>query len=264
MEHTFDYGPRGRVIVVRDPAALAQRAVDLALTAVSHAQAARHWAYVVLSGGSTPKQMGELLAREPYRDLTLWHNLHVFWGDERWVPLKSDESNAGVMKRIFLDHVPIPAAQVHPMPTACMTPVEAAQRYEELICELVPTEGGVPRFDVIFLGMGEDGHTASLFPHTPAIHERERLVVAHHVPQLSATRLTMTPPVLNAGRQVIILVTGASKAERLKEVLDGPERPDDLPVQVVRPVLGELIWLVDRAAASRLSIASQLSSAVHD
>ena len=146
MEHAFDYGPRGRVIVVRDPAALAQRAIDLALTAVSHAQAARHWAYVVLSGGSTPRQMGELLAREPYRDLTLWHNLRVFWGDERWVPLKSDESNAGVMKRIFLDHVPIPAAQVHPMPTACMTPAEAAQRYEELICELVPAEGGVPRF----------------------------------------------------------------------------------------------------------------------
>ncbi len=264
MEHAFDYGSRGQVIVVRDPAALAQRAVDLALAAVSQAQAARHWAYVVLSGGSTPRQMGELLARAPYRDLTLWHNLHVFWGDERWVPLKSDESNAGVMKRIFLDHVPIPAAQVHPMPTECVTPDEAAQRYEALLCELVPTDGGVPRFDVIFLGMGEDGHTASLFPHTPAIHERERLVVAQHVPHLDATRLTMTPPVLNAGRQVIFLVTGAGKAERLKDVLEGPERPDDVPAQIVRPVLGELIWLVDRAAASRLSIASQLSGPHHE
>ena len=258
MEHRFDLGPRGQLIVVDDTTALAQCAVDIALSTVSAAQAARGWAHVALSGGSTPRQMGELLARQPYRDLVLWHNLHVFWGDERWVPLESPESNAGVAKRTFLDHVPIPAAQVHPYETERVTPEESAERYASLLREVVPVEHGLPRLDLIFLGMGEDGHTASLFPHSAAIREDEALVVAHHVPALNATRLTMTPPVLNAGHHVVFLVTGASKAARLKEVLEGPDRPDELPAQIVRPVLGELTWLVDRAAARALSVASEL------
>ncbi|HEY8447337.1 MAG TPA: 6-phosphogluconolactonase [Thermomicrobiales bacterium] len=263
MERTVDYGERGQVIVVRDPAALAQRAADLLVSVANQAQAERGQAFVALSGGSTPRQMGELLAREPYRQQPMWRQLHVFWGDERWVPLASDESNAGVMKRVLLDHVPIPAEQVHPFETEGLSPEESAARYEALVRDLVPADDGLPRFDLIFLGMGDDGHTASLFPGTRAIWERERLVVAHYVPKLNATRLTMTPPLLGAGRQVVFLVTGAGKAERLREVLEGPERPDELPAQIVRPKGGKLLWLVDRAAAERLAAVAEQAESHH-
>jgi 6-phosphogluconolactonase len=258
IDASFDYGPRGQVVVVRDPAELARETVDLALTTVIAAQAERRWAYAALSGGSTPKAMGEVLARQPYRDLIAWHYLHVFWGDERWVPLASPESNAGEAKRIFLDSVPIPAGQVHPYETDGITPDESAERYGELIRSQVPGEGGLPRFDLIFLGMGDDGHTASLFPQTAAIREQDQIVVANFVPKLQTTRLTFTPPLLNAARLVIFLVGGAGKAQRLKEVLEGPEQLEDLPSQAVRPVAGEVIWLVDRAAASALAIAAEL------
>jgi 6-phosphogluconolactonase len=258
IDCTFDYGPRGQVMVVRDPVELARETVDLALTTVISAQAERRWAHVALSGGSTPKAMGEVLARQPYRDLIAWHYLHVFWGDERWVPLSSPDSNAGEAKRIFLDYVPIPASQVHPYETEGITPEQSADRYVEIIRSLIPSEGGLPRFDLIFLGMGDDGHTASLFPHTAAIHEQEYIVVAHEVPKLQTTRLTFTPPLLNAARVVVFLVAGAGKAQRLNEILEGPEQPDELPSQIVRPVAGELIWLVDRAAASALANAAEL------
>jgi 6-phosphogluconolactonase len=258
IDVTFDYGPRGKVMVVRDPGELARETVDLALTTVISAQAERRWAYAALSGGSTPKAMGEVLARQPYRDLIAWHYLHVFWGDERWVPLASPESNAGEARRIFLDFVPIPASQVHPYETEGITPEESADRYAALIRSIVPSENGVPRFDLIFLGMGDDGHTASLFPHTAAIHVSSSIVAANEVPKLNTIRLTFTPPLLNAARLVVFLVSGTGKAERLKEVLEGPEQPDELPSQIVRPVAGELIWMIDRAAAAALSIAADL------
>ena len=241
---SFDYGARGKVVVVPDAAELAREAVDIALTTVIAAQAERRWAHVALSGGSTPKAMGEQLAQQPYRDLSAWHYLHVFWGDERWVPLTSLESNAGEAKRIFLDSVPIPAGQVHAYETEGISPEASAARYEALVREIVPHEGGLPRFDLVFLGMGDDGHTASLFPHTTPIHEQEHLIVAHVVPHLQTTRLTFTPPLLNAARCIVCLVGGAAKAQRLKEVLEGPEQPDDLPSQAIRPEAGELTWLV--------------------
>lgn len=258
IDAQYDYGPRGQVMVVRDAAELAREAVDLALTTVIAAQAERHWSYVALSGGSTPKAMGEALARQPYRDLIAWHYLHVFWGDERWVPLSSPESNAGEAKRVFLDYVPIPASQVHPYQTEGISPEESATAYEKTVRELLPREYGLPCFDLIFLGMGDDGHTASLFPGTAAIHEREKLVVANFVPKLDTTRLTFTPPLLNNARQIVFLAGGAAKVERLRQVLEGPEQVDDLPCQVVRPANGELIWLVDRAAAGLLSLAADV------
>lgn len=258
IDATFDYGPRGQVMVVRDPAELAREAVDLSLTTVIAAQAERRWAYAALSGGSTPKAMGEMLARQPYRDLVAWHYLHVFWGDERWVPLESEYSNAGVAKRTFLDYVPIPASQVHPYQTEGITAETSATNYAELIRSTVPTEAGLPRFDIIFLGMGDDGHTASLFPGTTPIHEQNQIVVSHFVDHLDSTRLTFTPPMLNAARLIVFLVAGAGKSAKLKEVLEGPERVDEIPSQVVRPNAGELIWLIDRAAAAELEIAAEL------
>ncbi len=253
----LDYGPRGTVHVFADAEALAVAAAETFVRVTGDAIAARDGAAVALSGGSTPRRMGELLAEAPFRDRVAWDRLEVFWGDERWVLETSPESNAGVARRTFLDRVPIPPDQIHPMPTVGLEADEAAAAYAETLRTLLGGTNGMPRFDLILLGMGDDGHTASLFPGTAAIRERTALVVAHHVPKLGALRLTMTPAVLNAGREVVFLVSGAAKAERLAEVLEGPERPDELPAQVVRPAEGRLTWLVDRDAAARLSLVTE-------
>ena len=252
-EPTFDYGPRGLVRVVADAESLAHAAAETCVSALVPAAAERGIATVALSGGSTPRRMGELLATPAYRDRVPWEQVEVFWGDERWVPESSDESNAGVARRAFLDHVPIPPSRINPFNTDLPDPRLAADMYATQLRTVFGRADHVPRFDLILLGMGDDGHTASLFPGTAALHEREALAVAHHVPRLDADRLTLTPPVLNAGRAVVFLVGGAGKAETLARVLEGPEVPDELPAQVVRPTDGTLTWLVDRAAASRLT-----------
>lgn len=250
---SIDYRERGTVLVVEDADALAREAAERFIATTRSAVERTGKATVALSGGSTPKQMGQLLAQEDYRERVPWHDVQVFWGDERWVPLDAPESNAGEAKRTFLDLVGIPAANVHPFETEEISPEESARRYESLVREIVDDVDGLPRFDLIFLGMGDDGHTASLFPGTAAIHERQRLVVSHVVPKLNATRLTMTPPLLNAGRSVVFLAAGAGKAARLAEVLEGPVDVDRLPSQVIRPSAGGPIWLVDVAAAASLT-----------
>jgi 6-phosphogluconolactonase len=251
-QRTIDYGRRGRVVIFPDSESLASRAADFFAETLEEAVTSKVAAFVALSGGSTPKRMGELLAGEPYSNLRQWRNLHVFWGDERWVPLESDESNAGVALRTFLERVPVPREQIYPMANLNLSPDQAASRYEEIVRRVVPSGGETPQFDLVLLGMGDDGHTASLFPHTAAVHENVKLVVANHVPKLNATRLTMTPRLINAASSVVFLVSGSGKAARLAEVLEGPERPDDLPSQVIRPDSGNLLWLVDEAAAASL------------
>ena len=245
-------GPRGEVRVLPDAAALARAAADLFARVTTDAVAARGRAAVALSGGTTPRQMGELLAVPPHRDQVPWDRLQVFWGDERWVPESSPESNAGVARRTFLDRVPIEPQQVHPFPTVGLEPAEATEAYEATLRAVLGIAEDVPRFDLVLLGMGDDGHTASLFPGTEALRERTALAVANHVPKLDATRLTLTVPVLNAGREVVFLVGGSGKAETLAAVLEGPERPEELPAQLVRPTEGRLVWLVDREAAALL------------
>jgi len=225
------------------------------LATVEEATAAGHRALIVLSGGSTPKKMGQLLAQEPLIERMPWANLEVFWGDERWVPLADSESNAGEAMRGFLDAAPIPRDQIHTFATEGIAPEDSAAAMERTIRELQP-DTGVPRFDLVLLGMGDDGHTASLFPGTAAVHETERLVVSHDVDKLNATRLTFTPPLINAALKVAFLVGGEGKAKMLVRVLDGPVDIDALPSQSIRPTDGYLTWLVDVAAASRLSKAS--------
>ncbi len=250
----LDRGDRGEVHVLADGEELARAAADLFAQHAISAVGQRGRAVVSLSGGSTPRRMGELLARPPFREQIPWPRLHFFWGDERWVPLESPDSNAGTARRSFLDQVPVPPEQIHTFPTVGLSPRQSAAAYAREIQDLIGEEdGGLPRFDLVLLGMGDDGHTASLFPGTEALDERTLLAVANPVPKLGATRLTLTAPVLNAGRAVVFLVGGEGKAETLAAVLDGPERPDDLPAQLVRPVDGPLRWLVDRAAASRLA-----------
>jgi 6-phosphogluconolactonase len=249
---TIDYGERGQVRLVEDGAALARAAAEAFIASAGQATAEGRPAQIVLSGGSTPKQMAQLLAASPYRDQVQWDQVELWWGDERWVPLDSPESNAGEAMRWLIEHVPTLADQVHPFDTIHVTPEVSAARYEEEIKARVPAVNDLPAFDLILLGMGDDGHTASLFPGTSAIHERRHLVVGHHVAKLDTIRMTLVPRLINNAREVVFLVSGAGKAERLADVLDGPDRPDELPAQVVRPAGGP-VWLVDRAAAGALA-----------
>ena len=198
--------------------------------------------------------MGTILAREPYRSRIPWDRIHIFWGDERWVPLGSPESNAGEARRGFLDLVPIPPGNVHPWDTAAESPREAAAAYETQLRELFAEPSGIPRFDLVLLGMGNDGHTASLFPDTGALVADGRLAVANYVPKMDANRLTLTAPLLNAGREILFLVGGPGKADTLEAVLEGPELPANFPAQLIRPARpdGRLDWLVDEDAGAQL------------
>jgi 6-phosphogluconolactonase len=242
------------VIVVPDGSALARAAAARFARAVEQAIAERGVAFVALSGGSTPKQMGTILAREPYRSRIPWDRVHVFWGDERWAPLGSTESNAGEAKRGFLDLVPIPPENVHPWDTEADTPELAAAAYEAVLRDVLDTPTGIPRFDLVLLGMGDDGHTASLFPDTRALAADNRLAVANFVPKLDATRLTLTAPVLNAGREILFLIGGPGKANTLSRVLNRRDDLVEFPAQMIRPGAADsaLCWLVDEDAAAQI------------
>jgi 6-phosphogluconolactonase len=202
---------------------------------------------VALAGGSSPKATYEVLARD-HADRLDWGNVHVFFGDERTVPPDHEESNYRMASETLLDHVS--AGSVHRM-RGELSPEEAAASYEEELREFFgPDE--VPRFDLILCGLGDDGHTLSLFPETSALDVTDRWVVANPVLKLETARLTLTIPVLNASRAATFLVAGEGKAEALKESLEGDADPRAYPAKFVRPEDGDLIWLVDRAAAGSL------------
>jgi 6-phosphogluconolactonase len=250
----LDLGARGEGWVVADAEALAREAAALVINTLHVDVTTRGVASVALSGGSTPKRMGELFIEEPYVSQMPWPSIEFFWGDERTVPIERDESNAGVALRTFLSQVPADPGRIHPWQTD-IDPETSAANYSALLGERLPTEAHFPRFDLVLLGMGDDGHTASLFPHTEALHETERWAVANRVDKLDTTRLTLTAPAINNARMVVFLLAGAGKAARLAEVIDGPGDPDRLPSQRIRPHNGRLIWLIDEAAAANLAAA---------
>ncbi len=238
--------------VYPDPAAMAQAAAARFTAAARQAIAARGQFTVALSGGNTPRRLYELLAAEPFVSEVAWPAMHIFWGDERAVPPDDPASNYRLAAETLLRRVPVPPPQVHRI-RAELPPEEAAADYECTLRDFFAhTEHGGATFDLVLLGLGQDGHTASLFPRAAAIRERERWAVAYRVPDLGAWRITLTPPVLNAARQVLFLVSGADKAEAVRQVLRGPYRPDELPAQVIQPVAGDVHWLLDVAAAALL------------
>lgn len=203
---------------------------------------------VALAGGSTPEASYEALARD-YADKLDWSRLHVFFGDERTVPPHHEDSNYRMAQRTLLSHVTV--GSVHRM-RGELPPGEAAAAYEDELREFFePSE--VPGFDLILLGIGEDGHTASLFPETAALDVTDRWVVANPVLKLETMRLTLTIPVINAAKAVTFLVAGESKAGTLREILEGDVDPRAYPAKFIRPESGELTWMVDRAAAEQLS-----------
>lgn len=253
QQRRIDYGERGTVIVVSDGDELAHLAAETLATTAAEAVAEARQALVALSGGSTPRKMGELLASDEYVNRVHWNYLQIFWGDERWVPLEDAQSNAGEAMRTFLSQVPIPAENVHPWETDPeLEPSLSAERYARMIREVSGIDEGIPVFDLIFLGMGDDGHTLSLFPGTDAIHDTQSLTLAHHVEKLDASRLTFGPALANAARKAVFLVGGSGKSETLHRVLDGEEQVDLLPSQVIHPDNRTLLWLVDAAAAGDL------------
>ena len=209
---------------------------------------------VVLSGGSTPKRLYEILATDPYRSRLPWNHIHLFWGDERCVSPGHPDSNYRMASEALLNKVNIPAANVHRMQGESSDLENEARKYEQTLWEhfgLGP-DSPPPRFDLVLLGMGTDGHTASLFPGTAALRETDRWVVANSVPKLGTTRLTLTPVILNQARWVILLVVGSDKAKTLAEVREGPFDPEKLPSQLIRPVDGDILWLLDKAASACL------------
>ena len=236
------------VLVYDNPEQLAEAA---ALRFINSAQASitlQGLFSVAVAGGNTPKRVYELLASEPYRSRTKWSSVHIFFGDERCVPPDHPDSNYRMVKESLLSHVPIPPVNVHRM-RGEDDPALSARLYEE---ELHAFFGAVawPRFDLVLLGMGEDGHTASLFPGTAALRENRAWVVANWVEQLKTFRLTLTAPAIYHAAHIVFLVTGEGKARRLHEVLSGPRDPERLPAQLIRPIAGSLEWLVDKAAVS--------------
>lgn len=203
---------------------------------------------VALAGGSTPEMTYAMLSTEEYAKEVDWSNVHVFFGDERSVPPDDEDSNYRMANEALLSHVS--PGSVHRM-NGELHPDEAAMQYEEELREFFDTPGRTPEFDLIQLGIGDDGHTASLFPNTPALDVTDRWVAQNPVPKLETVRITLTLPVLNAAKSVSFLVAGEGKAEALERVLEGDGDPHEYPSKFVQPA-GELNWMVDRAAAEKL------------
>jgi 6-phosphogluconolactonase len=208
---------------------------------------------IALSGGSTPKSLYTLLATNA-RIALPWDRMFFFWGDERHVPPTDPESNYRMANEAMLSKVPVPASNIFRIPTENPDAPAAAEAYEQTLLHFFALKPGqIPRFDMILLGIGPDGHTASLFPGTAGLNEKTKLVIANWVEKLKTSRISLTLPVLNAAECVAFLVSGTDKATVLKSVLEGDGAAEQYPAKLVRPTNGRLIWFVDRAAASALS-----------
>jgi 6-phosphogluconolactonase len=238
------------VRVFPDPQALAEAAARHVVEQAQLAIDARGLASLALSGGSTPRDLHLKLSSPPLVDQLDWSKVHIFFGDERCVPPDDERSNYRMAEETLLSRIPIPRENVHPM-RGELPPEQAAEDYERELRDFFKEEP--PRLDIILLGMGDNGHTASLFPGLKAVHEQQRWVVAEYVAEVQMWRITLTPLVINLAREVVFLVAGSAKAEMLRQVLQGPYAPDERPAQIVRPSPGEVVWLIDAAAAAKLT-----------
>ncbi len=238
------------------PQDLFQAAADDVIHAAEGSVSERNRFTIALSGGSTPRNLYNLIAANASSTLP-WDRMFFFFGDERHVPPDDPESNFRMANESLLSKVPIPAGNIFRVPSENPDASAAAEAYEKSLRNFFALQPGeFPRFDLILLGMGPDGHTASLFPEAAALQEKSRLVVANWVEKLKTHRITLTLPVINAARRVLFLVSGTDKAAALHEVLEGKQPAEKYPSKLVRPTNGKLIWLVDRAAASELSAAA--------
>ena len=240
--------------VFKDSPAVAQAAAEMIVAGAREAAAAGRNFSLVLSGGSTPKLLYQLLAAEPYRSRVDWTRMEIYFGDERVVPVDHADSNFKMANEALISRVPLKPENVHRM-RGEIDPNQAAIEYGQMLKARFG-EGGP---DITLLGMGDDGHTASLFPHTSALDETQHRCVAHFVEKSTtgkSWRITLTAPFINRSATVLLLVTGASKAARLAEILHGPRDPKRLPIQLIDPASGQLIWMLDEAAATNISAAT--------
>jgi 6-phosphogluconolactonase len=234
--------------VLEDEARLFAAAAEHCLRVAAHCIEAAGRFHIALAGGSTPRGLYRTLASAGFRERTDWSRWEVWFGDERCVAPDHADSNYRMARESLLDQVPIPTMQIHPMfPQGELDPAQAAADYEGLLRERVPGEPGTPVLDLVLLGLGGDGHTASLFPGTPVLEERQRLVAAVYVEKLASWRITLTPPALASARELAFLVSGSGKSEII-EALRGPAEQPRYPVERLAPQ-GEVRWFLDRAAA---------------
>ncbi len=226
-------------------------AAEFIIAIASKSIAERGRFIISLSGGLTPQKLYALLAELPYREQINWMQTFIFWGDERCVSLNDNRNNAHMAKKILLDKVNIPNSKIHPIPVY-LPPAEAAATYEKGLKDFFKDEA--PQFDLILLGLGVNGHTASLFPETKVIDDRAEGVRQVYVEEEREFRISMTAPLINRARRILFLVSGDNKAEILKKVLTAPYQPDKFPAQLIKPKDGELCWYVDDSAASLIAI----------
>jgi len=260
MEHSSDSRDLQGIEIYPDAERLAQAVADHFVSLARQAVANNGRFAVALAGGSTPRAAYTLLAGDEFVTRMDWSHVHVFWGDERCVPPDHGDSNYRTAREALLDRVPLPSENVNRI-RGELEPAQAAAEYESALRAFFSPsakdrqasgETHIARFDLILLGMGDDGHTASLFPGTAAISEHTRWAMANFVEKLDKWRITLTSAVINAATNVTFVVSGSGKAERLRQVLTGPYQPDTLPAQLVNPDRGRLRWLVDEAAATLL------------
>jgi 6-phosphogluconolactonase len=205
---------------------------------------------IALSGGSTPQKLHGLLSSYPYKEEIEWSKLHIFWGDERAVPIEDERNNAKMAFDTLLDKVDVPMQQIHVMRTD-ISPEASAEEYEKVLQKYFDESGFT--FDLVLLGMGDDGHTLSLFPGTPVVHTQDKWVTSFFLQAQDMYRITLTAPLVNRAARVAFLTTGANKSAALKQVLEGEYNPDKYPSQIIKPI-GELHWFVDKDAAAGLSV----------
>jgi len=255
QENESFLNPSRSDIQIVDTEALSHRSAEAIIHSIKKKLEVHDFFTLVLSGGSTPRNTFALLARDDsFRSQVPWERIHFFWGDERHVPPDHKESNYRMANEVMLSRVPVPGKNIHRIKSEIPDAANAAAQYEEEILEFFKLKRGqLPRFDCILLGMGTDGHTASLFPGSEALHEESRLVVATWVEPFQTHRITLTLPVLNNAGFVIFIVSGNEKAEMLKEVIERKKQSTRLPAQLIEPNHGRLLWLLDKGAASQLN-----------
>ncbi|MFY9556096.1 MAG: 6-phosphogluconolactonase [Blastocatellia bacterium] len=253
-----------QVRIYRDPQELAVKAARLFARLADQYVVGCGRFNVVLSGGSTPRAMLSVLAVDPFLDTVPWSSICFFWGDERCVPPDHPDSNYRMANEALLSKVPVPPQNIFRIPAEMADPKQAAGEYAATLRRFFTAGPGasqsgtaplsnLPRFDLVFLGMGPDGHTASLFPHTTALQAGEQIVVENYVEKFKTHRITLTAATINNARNVTFLAGGEDKAETLKNVLEGSYQPDLYPSQLIRPRNGTLLWMVDQAAARLLA-----------